>query len=534
VRALRSCDTFRARVAAGSGLCVACALVGGEARAGTPDIDAFRLAWENDLDAVTSVQSRAQPAPAYVSVPMSGYADETGTAGRFDWVPTLDLARGDFGIHASAALSIGELYELLRPGSTILFTPRFSAAPASLAATSPLVRHAEIEGLDAYLHDSLTLADDGRLTIRVGRHVLIWGESLFFPQNGVAAGQAPVDATRWRPDSGYQPDGVFLPVGQVSASWQAKQDFTLETYWQFEYRASRYGAVGDYRQPTALLSNQSAYRLGEGDGNYGAPAFAPDATAPPAPLDQAGVAIEWRMGRVDLGLYAERYTAKTPTIRLLPSRSEYQPGRYDLVYPSGIDMVGLAAAFRLGEADVAAEISARHAMPLTAAAIVVGDPAAAPPTGDTVHLDASWQWTTPPLPLVAAGAQWSGEVALNDVASRRDPAQILPGRTRFAAAFRTVFEPRFYQVVPRVDLSVPIGFGYGLAGSSETDSTMTRGVGDVDLGARLHFDQVWTLALDLTHYLGRKRALYLPFGPNSAGDPLTTGDFARLAVERRF
>ncbi len=29
--------------------------------------------------------------------------------------------------------------------------------------------------------------------MRVGRHTLIWGESLFFGENGIAAGQAPID-----------------------------------------------------------------------------------------------------------------------------------------------------------------------------------------------------------------------------------------------------------------------------------------------------------------------------------------------------
>ena len=47
------------------------------------------------------------------------------------------------------------------------------------------------ELLDGFVHDTFDIGGT-QVGVRVGRHTLIWGESLFFGQNGIAAGQAPL------------------------------------------------------------------------------------------------------------------------------------------------------------------------------------------------------------------------------------------------------------------------------------------------------------------------------------------------------
>src|SRR5579862_5106106 len=325
-----------------------------------------------------------------------------------------------------------------------------------------------------------------------------------------------------------------------SPSYQAGGGLSLEGYWQFEYRASRISAIGSYDVPNALLAPADLARLiaVPADADADAFRFAPSQTEEPSPIGQFGLAVRWRVGDVDLGLYGERWTAKTPTIFLhIPGPGYGTPGTYDLLYPDGIETIGASAAFHLGDANLGAEISGRRGMPLVTAGVVVpsgSSDLALQPIGDTFHAQLSFLYTTPPLPLIAAGATWTGEIALNDVLSAANAPEIMPGRTRFAAAFRTVFEPQFYQVVPRLDLSVPIGIGYGLIGSSETDPTMTRRTGDISVGLTARFDQVWRAGIEFTHYLGRDQVPYLPFQPNDAIDPVAAGDFLSLSVERKF
>ncbi|WP_122766001.1 DUF1302 family protein, partial [Pseudomonas viridiflava] len=51
------------------------------------------------------------------------------------------------------------------------------------------------ELLDAFVYWNGDLADRS-LSLRAGRHGLIWGESLFFGANGIAGGMAPVDMVK--------------------------------------------------------------------------------------------------------------------------------------------------------------------------------------------------------------------------------------------------------------------------------------------------------------------------------------------------
>ena len=66
------------------------------------------------------------------------------------------------------------------------------------------------------------------LSLRLGRQTLLWGESLFFDQNGIAAGMAPVDYIKKTstPD-GYSRD-VFLPVNQLSFTAQPAPDLSAD------------------------------------------------------------------------------------------------------------------------------------------------------------------------------------------------------------------------------------------------------------------------------------------------------------------
>lgn len=507
------------------------ALPGVAPRAASYDLaDTVRLDWDNDLAGSASDQEERSPTrQTYDAAP--SYRSRESAAGRLDWMSGLAVTDGEFGLRASARIAYGDLFEQLGPSPLVV--SRYAGAVATAPAAT---RHVDLEALDAFVHGTFALGGDDRLSLRLGRQTVSWGESLFFPENGIAAGQGPVDATRLQALSAYQPEARFLPVGQAWASWQAGSGLALEAYWQFEYRASRISAIGPYAEPDALLAPADMNLL-FGDDTPDIERYVAARTAEPAPLDQLGLAVKWRAGDLDLGLYGERWTAKTPSIILRPpgQSSEYGPGTYDLAYASGIETVGASASFHLGDADVGAELSGRRGMPLVAAAVAallgVSDRAALP-LGDTLHANLVLTYATPPLPLVPGGATWTAEIGANDVLSARHGADLMPGRTRAAAAIRTVFEPQFYQVVPRLDLSLPIGLGYGIAGSSEVDPTMTRTTGDFDLGLVARFDQVWRAGFAFAHYLGRERIPYLPFQPNGAVDPLATGDWVAFTIAR--
>lgn len=466
----------------------------------------------------------------------SAYGGAAG--GRLDWLSELELTADGVGLRASALAAAGDLYRYPSGPSAALY---LEGTRPYVTAAAPSVRHAEIEFLDAFLHDTVAFGDDQRLTVRLGRHTLIWGESLYFPQNGIAGGQSPVDLTRLRPLDFYGAKEQFLPVGQASFTWQPNGTLALEGYVPFEFRPSLVSAAGLGAYATDRLAPADAAWLAALSG--GQPAgFVRGTEALPAPFGRYGLALKWQAGGLDAGLYALRSDAECPIPvfrgTIAGAAWEYLPvvGRYDLRYPTGIEIYGASVAGFLGDVDLAAELSGRRHQPLVTAGVVLPAWGGSPPipTGDTLQGQLSWTYVTPPLPGIPAGASWTGEIAANEVTAAANADHLMPGRSRFAGALRTVLEPQFYQVVPRLDLSLPIGLGYGLWGRSAVDPTMTRGVGDIDIGIALRADQLWKASLGYTHYLGRSRALYLPYSQTAAADPLAAGDFVALTVERSF
>lgn len=450
---------------------------------------------------------------------------------RLDWLSEFDMDYGAVGLHASAAARVERALVSASANSNgvVCHQPQPNAFDLAEAVCPGGLVAAEIREL--YLHGSTAVGKDQTVTVRLGRQTVIWGQSLYFPGNGIAAGQAPIDTSMVEKISGYTGEIVFLPVGQVSASWRLGANWTIEAYDQFEWRESRIGSVGDF---------VSAAAAGVATPPGGGTAyFALGGSTTPNSTDQYGLAVKWTHGDTDYGLYALSFDAKIPTLQLHPASGlaagPLGPliGTYSEEFPTGIQIYGVSMAGPLGAASYGAELSARHNMPL------LTGPIRYPghfeyPTGDTLHAQFSWTTMTPPLPWVPDGAKWTGEIAANSLLSVTQNAGLRTlDRTRNAAALRTVFEPQFLQAQPHLDLSLPIGLGFTLFGLSSVDPQMNRGTGDISIGLVAKYQDTWTAALTLTHYFGKAKNLF-PYTFVPAGQPLANADFIALSVQRGF
>ena len=104
-------------------------------------------------------------------------------------------------------------------------------------------------------------------------------------------------------------------------------------------------------------------------------------------------------------------------------------------------------------------------------------------------------------------------------------------------------EPVYRQVLPGLDLSVPLGLGYGFKGSRSMalgpKAMPNDGTGFISLGVSGSWQDVWRFSLNYTHYFGSAGALQaLPAG---AATPVYTykqtladRDFLALSVRRTF
>ena len=66
------------------------------------------------------------------------------------------------------------------------------------------------------------------------------------------------------------------------------------------------------------------------------------------------------------------------------------------------------------------------------------------------------------------------------------------------------FSPEYFQVMPGLDLQVPVGVGYGLFGRSSVNGVLfpSNGGGNVSVGLKGEYMKTWQGSLNVTHYYG--------------------------------
>jgi hypothetical protein len=516
--------------------------------------DGWDVRWDNTFR-YTAAARLFPYSSAIVSNPNGDDGDRNFAPGlisdRLDWLSEFDISKGPYGIDVSGTAWYDTVYHNTNSNdSPATFNP-FSVPNNRFTRSTETLMGEDADLLNAFAYGSFD-AGDVPVSFRVGRHTLLWGESLFFANNGIAAGQAPIDAIKASSEPEAEAKEVYLPVGQASATVQPWPDISLSFYDQFEWRPTRLPAAGSYFSDADFL-DAGGERIIVGSEQY--LYRTPDTRA--SASGQYGAALHFMFDDVDYGLYAIRFNAKEPQL-LTFSFPQLPPwtqrvGDYWLAYHNGIQAYGGSFSTSFGETTLAGEMSVRLNMPLISQTLfsVPGGgggggygpaaygpvrppglyPAPPPPSfdaltyavGDTLHAQLSTVSTLSPGPIWQ-GADFSAEVAAND---RLDVTsgltELATSRDRFAAALRAVLEPHYYEVLPALDLSVPLGLGYGVAGNSSTDSSMNVGEGDMELGVTATYQTVWQGSITFTHYLGP-----------ADRQPFADRDFISLSIERTF
>src|SRR5215510_9540656 len=187
------------------------------------------LRWDNTLKYTAAVRLSGQ-SPSIVSGRNSDDGDRAFNPGvisnRFDLYSQLGFSKAWFGFEASAAFWYDTIYnEKNDNNSPATFNP-ISVPNNEFPRDVRRLHGQTAELVNAFLYANTEIAGMP-LSMRLGRHTLLWGESLFFPENGIAGGQAPFDVIKvlGRPTS-YAKD-VSMPVTQASLSLQVAENVTL-------------------------------------------------------------------------------------------------------------------------------------------------------------------------------------------------------------------------------------------------------------------------------------------------------------------
>lgn len=457
---------------------------------------------------------------------------------RIDLLSEFDAVyRKEFGLRLSAAAWYDQAYG----GSTDATDPLNGQSPYNVMSgpTRKLAgRKAEV--LDAFVFGGWELSPGHKLSLRLGQHALVYGETLFFGDNGIARAQGPIDVMKLQSSPNAQFKEIIRPVPQVSGQLQLSPDLSLGAYYQFRWEADRMAPAGSYfNTSNNIWGGSTLPEIVNGS------VLLPGDTQRPSNSGQFGAQLKWRLDETDLGFYAARYHDKSGQFYSQLNVTSPAPGSWYYIFPEAITTWGVSATHAIGNSSLALEASVRNHMPLTNQNVVYPNVQPAPTyaTGRTAHANLSWLSSLSPNWL-ARESSLVGELAWNRALSKDDPNHTLDGlRTRDATALQVIFTPSYRQVLAGLDLNVPLGLRYTVDGNSSVTGLGwgAKHNGTATLGLEGTYQGVWQFSISYNQYLGKAEPFvnYRPLLTNgapvySSGNPLADRDYLALSLRRTF
>lgn len=471
--------------------------------------------------------------------------DKGLVSNRVDLLSEFDLTYKNLGFRVSGAAWYDDMYHGDTDNDSPLTYNAASVGNDSFTEDTKGLHGADAELLDAFVFGRFDMGGMPT-TLRVGRHTLIFGETLFFGANGIAAAQGSVDAVKLMSVPNTQFKELLRPVNQMSFQTQVNSSWSLGGYYQLAWEETRVPAAGSYfstldfmadgAEQLWLAPGVSALRRGDMEADD---------------QGQGGIQLRFRPRSIDaeFGFYAVRYHDKTPQIYLTDlalTPGGPTPTGYRWVYPEAIEAYGASFSTLLGDANVAGEISFRNNMPLVSTAqvdvtgIADNDDNPLYAVGRTAHFNLSTIYALPSSRLYDS-AMLIGELGWNRVLDVTDNESALtPHATRDSWGIRFTLEPSYYQVLPGLDISIPIGIGYNPKGGSSVVSSFNGGAdkgGDVSLGINAQYMRDLRFSASYTHYYGDADTFLeaVPGGYiHTFGQSLKDRDYLSLSVQYSF
>lgn len=374
------------------------------------------------------------------------------------------------------------------------------------------------ELLDAFVFGGADLGDVP-VNVKLGRHALYWGESLFLGgnMNGIAYAQSPLDLQKGFATPGVEAKELFRPLNQLSAQAQLTPELSLAGAYMLEWDSARYPEGGTYLGPVDFAFNgpdRQYISSALGFAQRGAP-------SEPKQHGEGGLATRWSPEWLDgtMGFYWRNFADKLPQTLL----TRVGPGisRYNLIYADNVDLYGVSLAKNIGGISFGTELSYRYNTPLnsTVLGIAPGLPGAGEtkgPRGDTVHGLINAVGVIPKTALFDA-ATWAAELTWAEWTKVRSGANLFYAEGYAACAGKTKwdgcttkdfvgsafsFTPTWYQVWPGVDLSMPVTYAIGLYGNAPTVFGGNQKNGNYSVGLGVDVRQKYRFDLKYIDYVG--------------------------------
>ncbi len=458
---------------------------------------------------------------------------------RLDLFSEFDASYDGFGVRVSGAAWYDDVYHRATDNTTSTNNNYGSASEFSDQTKDIMGGDAEL--MDAFVYGRFPVVDGMEGTLRVGRHSLLWGESLFFGANGIAGTQGPVDVVKLMSVPNSQFKETMRPTGKVSIDLPVSESVSVGAYYSYEWEKSRLQPAGAYLASGDTIDGDQI--LAGSIGN-----FDHIDDAEPSDSGQYGVQLKFSdyNNDIDYGLYAIRfhatapsnsYTTTVPGVGGPPSAQDYR-----WAYAEGIEAYGFSAAKTIGRWSWAGEVSYRTNTPLnstpqarnTSQERYNNDSNPGYAIGETAHAQVSWIANVPSF--IAQEASFVGEIAWNTrVKTTQNETMLNPNSDKSAASIRLVYTPTYRQVFDGVDLSPSIGASYTVGKSSALGSSfgIDKG-GDINIGVKALYLNRWNASLSYVKYYGPEGVFNDDTNSQTYKQSLKDRDFISASISTTF
>jgi Protein of unknown function (DUF1302) len=380
------------------------------------------------------------------------------------------------------------------------------------------------------------------VSVRAGQFSTFWGMSLFYI-SGIAQSQQPLDGRKGAATPGTEVKELFLPLTQVNVQAQITPTFAVEAQYYLDWENTRAPEGGTF------LSQGDFGVDGPDQLGYLGPAFPnlPRASALEPEDDHGawGVKLQFNPDFLQgqtLGVYYREFAETAPwtTVAVLDSGLAYR-----FAYADEVKLAGVSFDGAIGAVAVGAEVGYHMDTALKTPTFSITDEGA---RGDTWHALVNAIYLLPQTKFwdtgtVAAELTYDRLDSVNDnedlflddgTVACEQSSRPVRGEgdstwgcaTKDAWGFGIAFAPKWLQVLPGLDVSVPLKLTMGLEGNSAVIVGVNEDAGAWSVAAELQYKTIHFLSLSYAdNFAKRHRTDGLAWGGNGA---FSTTDRGRI------
>ncbi|HQZ01936.1 MAG TPA: DUF1302 family protein [Thauera sp.] len=424
------------------------------------------------------------------------------TANRLSMLLDVNYKLGDSGLVMSASTFYDDVYHQSNDNSSATPPNKLGGAADAFNGDTKRYHGGYTRMLDAYAFTAFDVGSEGRMTWRLGRHAVSWGEALFFP--GISLAQGPADGTKTGVP-GTETKDQLLPEDQVSLQYEVNDKLSLLAHVQYGWHETIAPAVGSYLSTSDLT--------GPGSQCLGAGCVRRAADDEPGNTGQWGVGTRYRVtDETEVGLYYLNYHDRTPNldIHYAGTATPY----YQIRYQEDVKLVGATLSTTFGIATLGMEMSYKKDAPAIVKTTFYGGPIPTATTADILQTNVNTfinlgrTWLAPQSQLLA-------EVSYVDVSNpeaRRVPGagastagaplndQLLFGS--YGLAFQALLSSTYPGIIENWELGTTVAYSRQLKGRTLLGGVGGEGDHRLSLGGTMTYKRNFQVGLTYLGYYG--------------------------------